>query len=81
MFLWKIPLEVALLISEIATVKAACAASLSPFATATSTYNFYVYIVLHYFGHGQSNVNILLYFIDFWAICQVENENFKGKIF
>ena len=38
MFLWKIPLEVALLISEIATVKAACAASLSPFATATSTF-------------------------------------------
>ena len=25
---------------------------------------------------NKSNVNILLYFIDFWAICQVENENF-----
>ena len=24
----------------------------------------------------KSKVNILLYFIDFWAICQVENENF-----
>ena len=37
---------------------------------------------MHYFGHGQSNVNILLYFIDFWAICQVENENFlRKKIF
>ena len=27
-------------------------------------------IVLHYFGHGQSNVNILLYSINFRAVCQ-----------
>ena len=37
-FLWKIPLDVALLISEIATVKAALAASLSPAVIAVSTF-------------------------------------------
>ena len=38
LFLWKIPLEVALLIVEIAFTNALCAASLSLFATATFTF-------------------------------------------
>ena len=35
-----------------------------------------IYIVLHYFGHGQSNVNIPLYSIDFFVVCQAKNEIF-----
>ena len=42
-FLWKIPLDAALLISEIQAVNASFAAVLSPAATAASTFLIYVF--------------------------------------
>ena len=65
-FLWKIPLEVALLISEIATVKAACAASLSPFATATSTFLIQVFTLdlIDLFLNVFVSITKILFFAD-----------------
>ena len=66
MFLWKIPLEVALLISEIATVKAACAAFLSPFATASYTFLILVFTLdlIDLFLNVFVSITKILFFAD-----------------
>ena len=64
MFLWYIPLEVALLISEMQAVKASFATALSPAATAASTFLMYVFtfVLIALFLAVFVSITLILFF-------------------
>lgn len=84
LFLWNTPLDVALLIVEIAFVNAHCAAALSLFATATSTLLIAVLTadLIDLFLAAFVLVTKILFFADLiFAISYTSNSDFGSCMF